>query len=92
MAPIGASGDVRRFFRLSVEVGDLDEALVFYGRLFGMEGRRQAGARAYFECGLRPGPVGQPALLRRGRNRIRGLADSARRSGASTQEKKFSPE
>ncbi|WP_433173414.1 VOC family protein [Actinoallomurus sp. CA-150999] len=51
MASIGASGDVPRFFRLSVEVGDLDEAVDFYGRLFGIEGRRQAGARAYFECG-----------------------------------------
>jgi hypothetical protein len=47
MASIGTSGDVPRFFRLSVEVGDLDEAVVFYGRLFGVEGRRQAGARAY---------------------------------------------
>lgn len=43
--------DVPRFFRLSVEVGDLDEAIAFYSRLLGMEGRRQAGARSYFECG-----------------------------------------
>jgi catechol 2,3-dioxygenase-like lactoylglutathione lyase family enzyme len=43
--------EVPQFFRLSVEVGDLDEAIAFYSRLFGIEGRRQAGARSYYECG-----------------------------------------
>lgn len=43
--------DVPRLFRINVEVGDLEEAVAFYGRLLGVEGRRQAGARAYFECG-----------------------------------------
>ncbi|MPY49707.1 VOC family protein [Streptomyces acidicola] len=43
--------DVPQMFRLSVEVGDLDEAIAFYGRLLGLEGRRQAGARCYFQCG-----------------------------------------
>jgi predicted enzyme related to lactoylglutathione lyase len=62
-----APTDVPRFFRLSVEVGDLDAAIVFYGRLFGIEGRRQAGSRSYFECGpvtvsvLQPGTAPHPA-------------------------------
>ncbi|MFI1735094.1 VOC family protein [Streptomyces acidicola] len=43
--------DVPQLFRLSVEVGDLDEAIAFYSRLLGLEGRRQAGARCYFQCG-----------------------------------------
>jgi predicted enzyme related to lactoylglutathione lyase len=36
---------------LSVEVGDLDRAVAFYGKLLGMPGRWQAGSRCYFECG-----------------------------------------
>lgn len=43
--------DVPQFFRLSVEVGDLDEAIAFYSGLFGIEGHRQAGSRSYYECG-----------------------------------------
>ncbi|KAK1183902.1 VOC family protein [Streptomyces sp. NBS 14/10] len=43
--------DVPQLFRLSVEVGDLEEAVAFYGRLLGLEGRRQGGARCYFQCG-----------------------------------------
>ena len=43
--------DIPRFFRLSVEVGDLDKAVAFYSRLLGTEGRNQAGSRSYFECG-----------------------------------------
>ncbi|GAA1005311.1 hypothetical protein Aple_094060 [Acrocarpospora pleiomorpha] len=46
-----APTDVPHFFRLSVEVGDLDEAIDFYSRLLGIQGRRQAGSRSYFECG-----------------------------------------
>ncbi len=45
------SEDVPRFFRLSVEVGNLDEGVEFYRRLLAMEGRKQAGSRCYFECG-----------------------------------------
>jgi catechol 2,3-dioxygenase-like lactoylglutathione lyase family enzyme len=62
-----APTDVPRFFRLSVEVGDLDAAIAFYTRLFGIEGRRQAGSRSYFECGpvtvsvLQPGTTPHPA-------------------------------
>jgi catechol-2,3-dioxygenase len=47
----GASGDVPQFFRLSVEVGNLDEGAEFYGRLLGVKSRKQAGSRCYFECG-----------------------------------------
>lgn len=47
----GARGDVPRFFRLSVEVGNLDAGVEFYGKLLGVQGRRQPGSRCYFECG-----------------------------------------
>jgi len=43
--------DIPNFFRLNIEVGDLDEAAEFYGQLLGIEGRRQAGSRCYFTCG-----------------------------------------
>lgn len=43
--------DVPNLFRLNVEVGNLDEAATFYAKLLGIEGRRQAGSRAYFACG-----------------------------------------
>jgi predicted enzyme related to lactoylglutathione lyase len=47
----GASPDVPSLFRLNVEVGNLDQAAEFYGKLLGLEGRRQAGSRCYFTCG-----------------------------------------
>ena len=43
--------DVPQFFRLNVEVGSLDAAETFYTKLLDVRGRRQAGARCYFECG-----------------------------------------
>ena len=43
--------DVPSLFRINVEVGNLDQAAEFYGRLLGLEGRRQAGSRCYFTCG-----------------------------------------
>jgi len=43
--------DIPNFFRLNLEVGDLDEAADFYASLLGIEGRRQAGSRCYFTCG-----------------------------------------
>jgi len=43
--------DVPRLFRMNVEVGNLDEAAEFYGKLFGLTGRIQAGSRCYFTCG-----------------------------------------
>src|SRR5437870_6100972 len=43
--------DVPQFFRLNVEVGDLDKAIHFYSTLLGVEGRKQAGSRCYFTCG-----------------------------------------
>jgi predicted enzyme related to lactoylglutathione lyase len=46
-----ATADVPRFFRLNVEVGDLEEAARFYGELFAVEARPQAGARFYVDCG-----------------------------------------
>lgn len=47
----GSGKDTPVFFRLNIEVGDLDEAADFYGKLLGIEGRRQAGSRVYFDCG-----------------------------------------
>ena len=47
----GTKQDKPIFFRLNIEVGELDEAADFYGKLLGIEGRRQAGSRCYFDCG-----------------------------------------
>lgn len=47
----GTKQDTPIFFRLNIEVGDLDEAANFYGKLLGIEGRLQAGSRCYFDCG-----------------------------------------
>lgn len=46
-----AGRDVPQLFRLNIEVGNLDEAHRFYATLLGLEGRRQAGARVYFQAG-----------------------------------------
>jgi catechol 2,3-dioxygenase-like lactoylglutathione lyase family enzyme len=43
--------DVPQFFRMTVEVDDLDQATAFYTKLLGVEGRKQAGSRCYFNCG-----------------------------------------
>jgi len=43
--------DVPSLFRINVEVGNLSEAAEFYGKLFGLQGRLQAGSRCYFTCG-----------------------------------------
>jgi predicted enzyme related to lactoylglutathione lyase len=43
--------DVPSLFRINVEVGNLDVAAEFYGKLFGLVGRMRAGSRCYFTCG-----------------------------------------
>jgi hypothetical protein len=43
--------DVPQFFRLNIEVGDLEAAISFYTSLLGTPGRKQAGSRCYFNCG-----------------------------------------
>jgi hypothetical protein len=43
--------DVPKLFRMNVEVGNLDEAVEFYSKLFGAVGRKQAGSRCYFNSG-----------------------------------------
>ena len=43
--------DVPSLFRINIEVGNLNEAAEFYGTLFGVVGRLQAGSRCYFTCG-----------------------------------------
>ena len=45
------SSDVPQFFRLNIEVGDLEAAISFYTKLLGIQGRKQAGSRCYFNCG-----------------------------------------
>jgi catechol 2,3-dioxygenase-like lactoylglutathione lyase family enzyme len=45
------STDVPQLFRLNLEVGDLDRAERFYATLLGLQGRRQGGARVYFQAG-----------------------------------------
>jgi len=47
----GGRGDVPQFFRLNIEVSDLDAATSFYTKLLGVPGRKQAGSRCYFDCG-----------------------------------------
>jgi catechol 2,3-dioxygenase-like lactoylglutathione lyase family enzyme len=47
----GVAVDVPSLFRINVEVSNLDQAADFYGKLFGLEGRKQAGSRCYFSCG-----------------------------------------
>jgi catechol 2,3-dioxygenase-like lactoylglutathione lyase family enzyme len=46
-----APDDVPQFFRLNVEVGDLDAAILFYTDLLGVQGRKQPGRRCSFDCG-----------------------------------------
>ncbi|HKE60649.1 MAG TPA: VOC family protein [Pyrinomonadaceae bacterium] len=46
-----SEADVPSLFRLNLEVGNLDQAAEFYSKLFGLEGRKQAGSRCYFTCG-----------------------------------------
>ena len=46
-----AASDVPCLFRINVEVGNLNEAVDFYSKLFGVVGRRQAGSRFYLTCG-----------------------------------------
>jgi catechol 2,3-dioxygenase-like lactoylglutathione lyase family enzyme len=47
----GGEADVPSLFRINVEVGNLEQAADFYGKLLGLEGRKQAGSRCYFTCG-----------------------------------------
>jgi catechol 2,3-dioxygenase-like lactoylglutathione lyase family enzyme len=47
----GMRVDVPSLFRINVEVGNLDQAADFYGKLLGLDGRKQAGSRCYFTCG-----------------------------------------
>jgi predicted enzyme related to lactoylglutathione lyase len=47
----GKQGDVPSLFRINIEVGNLEKAGDFYGKLFGTVGRMQAGARCYFTAG-----------------------------------------
>ncbi len=43
--------DVPTLFRVTVEVGNLEEGATFYAKLLGIAGQRHPGARHYFDCG-----------------------------------------
>ena len=45
------SADVPSFFRLNIEVGDIERAAEFYSELLGIDGGKQAGSRCYFAAG-----------------------------------------
>ena len=46
-----ASADVPTLFRVTVEVGDIEQGAAFYQTLLNAAGKRHPGARHYFECG-----------------------------------------
>ena len=46
-----ANPDIPSLFRINVEVGDLDQAVEFYNKLFGVEARKRPGSRFYLTCG-----------------------------------------
>lgn len=50
-APRATANDVPAFFRLTVEVGNLDQAEEFYNKLFHTKGLRSPGARVYIQAG-----------------------------------------
>ncbi|MEJ0035094.1 MAG: VOC family protein [Gammaproteobacteria bacterium] len=50
-ARAAAGADVPSFFRLTVEVGNLDLAEEFYNKLFDTKGLRSPGARVYIQAG-----------------------------------------
>jgi predicted enzyme related to lactoylglutathione lyase len=45
------TSDVPSLFRINVEIGNLDQGVEFYEKLFGLVARRQAGSRFYMTCG-----------------------------------------
>jgi hypothetical protein len=51
MSQTQSQPDVPTLFRVTVEVGNLEDAAVFYARLFSTPGQRHPGARHYFQCG-----------------------------------------
>ena len=87
-----ARDDVPQFFRLNVEVGDLDGAIAFYTDLLGVQGRKQPGHRCYFECGpvtlqvvdVSPGTRGEISLLRGRGWSCRGSRPGGRARGSRT--------
>jgi len=40
-----------KIFRVTVEVGNIEEGAAFYAKLLDTAGKRHPGARHYFECG-----------------------------------------
>jgi len=74
------AADGPSLFRVNVEVGNLDEAERFYGELLGQKGRRQRGARVYFDAGpvtLRIVDVASMGMACRIRPRRRSISSCA---------------
>jgi catechol 2,3-dioxygenase-like lactoylglutathione lyase family enzyme len=46
-----ATDEALKIFRVTVEVGNIDDAAAFYTTLLGTPGQRHPGARHYFNCG-----------------------------------------
>jgi hypothetical protein len=46
-----SQSEVPTLFRVTLGIGDLEEAATFYARLFNTPGQRHPGARQYFQCG-----------------------------------------
>jgi catechol 2,3-dioxygenase-like lactoylglutathione lyase family enzyme len=40
-----------KLFRITVEVGNIEEGAKLYAKLLGLPGKRHPGARHYFDCG-----------------------------------------
>jgi len=43
--------DVPRFFRIILQVSNLEKGVAFYSELLGVKGREVRGSRHYFDCG-----------------------------------------
>jgi hypothetical protein len=51
MSQTQSQTDIPTLFRVTIEVGNLEEAAAYYARLFNSPGQRHPGARHYFQCG-----------------------------------------
>lgn len=50
-SPSSSSPDIPSLFRVTLEVGNLEQGAAFYATLMNTPGQRHPGARHYFNCG-----------------------------------------